>query len=228
MKIKDLPLDQRPREKAISNGIDTLSDQELLMVILGYGTKKQDVSKIANQILKVSEGLVHFPNLSMERLMEIEGIKLARAVTLSAILELSKRIYRAKAKNLNVIENPKTLTDWLIQEIGPALQEQFMVVYLNVRQEILHHEILFKGTLDRSLVHPREIFKKALENNAAAMIVVHNHPAGSLVPSSADLAVTEKLIKTSRMMEIVFLDHIIVTRNGYTSILNRFKSDKDR
>ncbi len=224
MKIKDLPSQQRPREKALANGIESLSDQELLMVILGYGTKKQDITQMAQKLIKLSNGLVNFPDMTMEKLMQIEGIKLARAVTLTAILELSKRIYRAKAHNKSVIDNPKTLTDWLIQEIGPSMQELFMVVYLNVRHEIIHHEILFKGTLDRSLVHPREIFKKALEHNAAAMIVVHNHPAGSLVPSPADLAVTEKLIETSKLMEIVFLDHIIVTRNGYTSLLNRFRN----
>lgn len=224
MKIKDLPIQQRPREKAIASGIFSLSDHELLMVILGYGTKKQDVSKIAQKLLTISNGLQDFPNLTIDQLMEIEGIKMARAVTLSAILELSKRIYRVKARTLSVIENPKSLTDWLIQEIGPSMQELFLVVYLNVRHEIIHHEVLFKGTLDRSLVHPREIFKKALEHNAAAMIVVHNHPAGSLVPSPADLAVTEKLIESSKMMEITFLDHIIVTRNGYTSLLNRFRN----
>lgn len=209
---------QRPREKAMLYGIQTLSDQELLMLVLRHGNKTQDVSSIAQNVLLESNGLSKLNMMDMQDLMRIPGIKKAKALEVLAILELSKRVMRAENVNINVISHPEKLVKWLQAEIGGLMQECFLVVFLNVQHVMIHYEIIFKGTLDRSLIHPREIFNLAVKHHAAKFIAVHNHPGGSLVPSPVDIEVTKLLIEAGQLMQIELLDHLIVTKLGFTSI----------
>lgn len=216
-----MPLDLRPREKALMIGVDKLSDHELLMLVLRHGNAQMPVSQIAHNVLIKSQNLRLLSSMSLDDLMKIDGIKKAKALEIKAILELSKRIGRSQIQNLNVMENSKSVIHWLQNEIGHESQECFLVIYLNVANHIIHYEIVFKGTLDRSLVHPREIFNVAIKHSASSIIAVHNHPAGTLVPSDMDLVVTNSLVDAGRLLGINVLDHVIVTKSGYHSILHQ-------
>lgn len=222
MRIKELPVNIRPREKASLYGVDSLTDHELLMLILRHGNKQSTVHDIAHQVLIRSDGLSALGFMSQEDFMMIPGIKQAKALELMAVLELSKRMGRASTKNLSVMENSKGIVNWLQHEIGYEKQECFLVILLNVAQHIIAHEIIFKGTLDRSLVHPREIFNLAVKHHAASFIAVHNHPAGTLIASDMDIIVTQSLQEAGKMMGIPLIDHLIVTKSGYLSILHQF------
>lgn len=221
MRIKELPLDLRPREKAVMIGVNKLSDHELLMLVLRHGNAQMPVSQIAHNVLIKTQNLRYLSSMSLEELMRIDGIKKAKALEIQAILELSKRVGRSQVQNLNVLENSNSVINWLQKEIGLEKQECFLVLYLNVANEIIHYEVIFKGTLDRSLVHPREIFNVAIKHSASSIIAVHNHPAGTLVPSDMDLVVTNALVEAGKILGISLLDHLIVTQSGYHSILHQ-------
>ncbi len=221
--IKELPLNIRPREKAMLNGIDSLSDLELLVLIIRHGNAKQSAFEIAHNLLIKSDGLSNLYKLSDNELKQIPGIKMAKALELQAILELSKRIASKNLNNTNILNMLEDVYNWCQKEIAYLNQECFMAIFLNTRNEIITHKILFKGTLDRSLIHPREIFNQALYYASAKIICVHNHPGGSLVPSLADIEVTKKLIDVSRLVGIELIDHVIVSKNGYESIFKFLK-----
>ena len=222
MKIKDLPLQNRPREKAIELGISSLSNHELMMLILRHGNRTSTVSEIATNLLMVCEPLYNLQSMTVADLMKVSGIKHAKALELSAILELSKRLAKSNADSVNVINNPDAVAKWCQNEIGHLKQECFLVIYLNTAGRIISHEIVFKGTLDKSLIHPREIFHGAIKRSAASIIVVHNHPGGTLFPSEMDLIVTRRLIEASQLVQIPLVDHLIVTQSGFVSIMEDF------
>lgn len=215
-----MPIEMRPREKAIQFGIESLSDHELVMLVLRHGNSRQTVSDIATNLLLECRNLSELAELSITDLKKISGIKNAKALEISAILELSKRISKAVAMDTIVVNHPQILAKWCQKEIGHLKQECFLVIYLNAAGKIVHHEIIFKGTLDKSLVHPREIFVGALKSNASSFIAVHNHPAGSLIPSEMDILVTKKLIEIANMVQIPLIDHLIVTSHDYYSIMS--------
>lgn len=220
MKIKEMNVVSRPREKAILYGIDKLSDHELLMLVLRHGNRQQDVSVIAANLLQASHGLSRLNLMDINDFMRIDGIKQAKALELMAILELSKRVLRAQSLSSPTIAEPQALVRWFQYEIGMNMQECFMVVFLDIHNQITTYEIIFKGTLDRSLIHPREIFNLAVKHRASSFIAVHNHPGGSLKPSAMDIEVTQVLLEAGEMMQIRMLDHIIVTKNGFSSIFS--------
>ena len=138
---------------------------------------------------------------------------------------MTRRVLRSDLPNTNIVERPDVLVDWLKSEIGNKNQEHFLVVYLNTQNQILACKTLFIGTLDRSIIHPREIFKEAVENSASRLIAVHNHPGGSLKASDQDLEVTQMLMETGSMMGIPLLDHLIITNQGYCSLRQKMIVD---
>jgi DNA repair protein RadC len=221
MRIKELPIELRPREKALTLGVDKLSDHELLMLVLRHGNSQMSVSQIAHNVLIKSSNLKKLGEMTLEELMSIDGIKLAKALEVKAILELSKRVGRAEVHNLNVMENSSSVIEWLQTEIGHENQECFLVIYLSVANKVINYEIIFKGTLDRSLVHPREIFNRAIKYSANSIIAVHNHPGGTLVPSEMDIVVTNALVDAGKLLGISVIDHLIITREGFYSILHQ-------
>lgn len=220
MRLKEVPVDLRPREKAMRIGVNKLSDHELIMLVLRHGNAVMSVSQIAHNLLIKTENLKKLESMSIEELMGIEGIKMAKALEIKAILELSKRVSRAQVVYMNVMENSNSVISWLQKEIGHKNQECFLVLFLNVANQIIHYDIIFKGTLDRSLVHPREIFNEAIKVSANTIIAVHNHPGGTLIPSEMDYVVTKALIEAGQLVGIELVDHLIVTKNGYHSIMS--------
>lgn len=209
---------ERPREKLVRYGVSSLSDTELIALVLKTGTKHIPVLDLAQTILDEAKDILGLSLLEYDQLIKLPGIKQAKACELSAIGELSRRMAKAQSIKVDVVDQPQRLIHWLRHEIGALDQENFLVVFLNTKNHVIGHRILFTGGLDRSIVHPREIYKHALAYSAARIIVVHNHPSGDTTPSQNDLHVTEVLEEAGMTMGIPLLDHIIISKTGYTSL----------
>lgn len=212
VKIHDLEKQDRPREKLISNGEKNLSDIELLQVIIGSGVQGADVTKISKQIKKLLDLTSYGPTLS--QLSEIKGVSDATATKLVALFELAGR------KHITDI-TVRTPEDIVVQvpELRTAKQEHLVVLTLDGANRLIQKRIISIGTLNSSLVHPREVFADAITDRAASIIVIHNHPSGTLQPSEADTEITKRLQQSGKLLGISLLDHIVITKNDYTSIL---------
>ncbi len=211
--IKDLPEHDRPREKLLRKGAAALSDQELLAVLLGKGTRDMDVMKLASKLAKVidEKGL----GVRADDLREFDGVGDAKATLLLAAIEFARR--RIKPEGAKI----ETSADLLphVRHYADRKQEHFLCASINGANEILNIRVVSIGLIDRTPVHPREVFADALTDRASAVIVAHNHPAGSLDPSPSDEEVTKQLKAAGEVMGIALLDHIIFNRNGYFSFL---------
>ena len=206
----------RPREKALRFGLSSLSDVELLAILLQSGNKKHSVLDLAEKVLELSKGLSCLFDIHLKDLMEIDGIKEVKALQVLAGVELSKRALRAESYR-TVIRNPQDVLTWFSLEFGFLKQEHFVVVFLDTKGQILSHDILFVGTLNESCVHPRDIFRQAVLHNANSILLVHNHPSGNVNPSQADISCTRQIKAVSDTMGIRLMDHIIVGRNQWFS-----------
>ncbi len=209
----------RPREKALSLGLQSLSDVELLAIVLRSGYKGKSVIALSEEILN-KYSMSELSNISVDELTKIKGIKLAKALDLLACFELSKRSNLAISKKKNVISNPDSLHSFIKSEIGTLENEHFLVVCLNTKNAIIDYKILFIGTVDMAVVHPRDIFKFAIENNATSIICAHNHPSFDTTPSKQDLKITKILQETGDLVGIRLIDHLIVGGNKIYSILS--------
>ena len=210
MKIKDLPKVERPREKLISKGPENLKDEELLAILLRTGREGKNVLDLAKQILnKYSKK--RLLQMKYDDLIKIKGINSGKATTILASQELVKRALKVRDETLPVIQSTK---DVLAQAVymRDKSREHLMAIYLNARNEMVYKKPMFVGTLNANLVHPREIFQEALKQNAASVILVHNHPSGDSEPSQDDLEITKRIIEAGKIMGIDVLDHIIITK----------------
>ena len=220
MKIKDLPKSDRPREKLIAKGAENLKDSELLAILLRTGTIGKNVIEIASQILsKYSKK--RLLQMTYTDLSKISGIDSAKATTLLAAFELSKRALEVNDTNLPVISDAKDAVAQL-SDMRDLKKEHFVVLYLNAKNQLVHKETISMGTLNANLVHPREVFEPALKYSAAQIIAAHNHPSGDPKPSEDDLEVTKRLTDAGKMMGIEVMDHVIVSKNSHFS----FKEEK--
>ena len=216
MKIKELEFEQRPREKALRNGLDSLSDLELVALILQSGNRKRNAFEIANDVLKQTDNLKTIFDSNANTLMKIQGIHKAKSLQLLAGIELAKRSLRAQAYE-RTIRIPDDAANWFKIEFGTRKQENFVAVYLDTKGHIITHRVLFMGTLNTSSVHPREIFKYAFEVNAYSVLCLHNHPSGDPSPSNSDVEFTHRLEEISSLMGVPLVDHIIVGHNSWFS-----------
>ncbi len=218
MKVKEMTAKERPREKAIQYGVSTLSNRELIAILLRSGSKQQSALELADELLNVYGGLGELSNASMAGLMEKKGIKEVKAIQLLACFELSKRITREQMPETFNIDHPKKVLDWLNQHIGFCRQEHFLVLFLNIKNSILGCKALYIGTTSGAKVEPKEVFQEAIQRGCQRIICVHNHPSGDVTPSHADIMVTRSLQTIGNMVGIELLDHIIVGKNNYTSL----------
>jgi len=211
MKIKDIPKTERPREKLITKGPENLKDEELLAILLGTGVEGKSILEIAKQILR-KYSKKRLLKMKYEELSKIKGIGPAKACIILASQELVKRALKIQDSGLPIVQS---VNDVVLQVgyIRDKSREHFIAIYLNARNELIFRKHIFIGTLNASLVHPREIFKEALEHNAASIILVHNHPSGDPEPSEDDLEITKRIIEAGKIMGIDILDHIIITKN---------------
>ncbi|MBL4934013.1 RadC family protein [Clostridium paridis] len=219
LRITDLPVNERPEEKLFLYGAETLSNVELLALILRCGTKNESVMDLSSNVLKRVNGLNGIISAGIDDFLKINGIKKAKASRLMALCELSKRINSHKGiKDEIRIKEPKIVADLFMNEMSKLSQEVLKLVMLNTKNNIISIKEVFKGTLNSSIVHPREVFSEALKNNAASIIICHNHPSGDPTPSKEDINITLRLKECSKIMGIDLLDHIIIGNNTYVSL----------
>ena len=209
--IKGIPEFDRPREKMERKGPAALSNLELLAVLLGSGIRGKGVFEVARDILQVTEGKADL--ISLEALRGIEGVGLAKASQIMAAIEFAKRLLVRDDVKITSVNDALALTD----ELKDKKQEYFLTLTLDGASRLIQKRMVFMGTLNKSIVHPREIFADAVSDRAAGIIFVHNHPSGNTEPSEEDFAITERLLDAAKIMGIDVIDHIIVGRNGYFS-----------
>ena len=221
LKIKDVFEADRPRERLIRQGADSLSNQELLAIILRTGTKEESVLMLANRILFEFEKLHALKHATLEELTKIKGVGEAKAVQLLATIELSKRLAKKEHDARYAIRSPEDAAKLLIPEMSSLQQEHFVTLFLNTKNQVLHKQTIFIGSLNASIVHPREIYREAVKRSAACIICAHNHPSGSTAPSSEDIDVTARLKEAGDIIGIELVDHLIIGDHSFLSLKER-------
>lgn len=219
MKIKEIPISERPREKLIKKGASSLSSSELLAIILGEGVKNVNANELAFELLKEVRDMKNFVNLSYLELTKIKGIGPVKAAKILATVELGKRIFLESDKENIKLVNSKDIYNFCKSFFYGLKQECFYCIYLDSKKRLLSSKLLFKGTMTKSSVHPREIFKEAYKINASYIICVHNHPSGVVSPSPKDIEFTNYLIKLGMLHGVLIYDHLIVSENNYYNFL---------
>lgn len=209
-----------PREKALEYGISSLSNNELLALVIKSAYKDTSVFELADNILKVANGFNNLLSLSYEELISIKGIKTAKALEILAILEISKRLTKIDTISEKQLLNPKAIVEWLRFNVGYSIQEEFFAIYINARGTIIKSEVMYKGSKNSSIVGVDEILRKAIILKASAIVVAHNHPSDDVSPSPNDLDITNKLYNASNMIGIPLLDHLIIGKSNYFSFKN--------
>jgi len=219
--IKDLPQEERPRERLIKNGSEALSNAELLAIILRTGAKQQSAVNLAKSILKQTDGIKHLNDISINELTKISGIGPSKAVQIIASIELGKRVSQSlilQEDEIQMVATPKDCFILLGNEMKYLKQEHFVVLSLDVKQRLIAKDTVFVGALNMSLVHPREVFRAAVKRMADSIICVHNHPSGNVEPSPPDIMMTKQLVEASLTMDIPILDHVIIGGDDYSSL----------
>lgn len=222
--IKEMPLEERPRERLIAYGTKALSNEELLAILLRTGYHEQSVIELSKHVIYHLESIEDLKKITYQELLNIKGIKSAKASTILAAIELGNRLSSFKREKRARITTPLDVYHLLYQELSHLEQENFIVIFLNTKSEIIKKETIYIGTINQMMIHPREIYKKALLYAASAMIFVHNHPSGDSNPSQADERATTHLQKTSEVMGIDLIDHIIIGHHEFYSIKAKSKT----
>lgn len=218
MLIKDFPKDERPRERFIKHGPESLSNQELLAILLRTGTKAESVLQLAQRLIKEFEGLRMLKDATLEELTQIKGIGEAKAIQILAAVELGRRINNLTNEERYSIRSPEDGANYVMEEMRFLNQEHFVCLYLNTKNQVIHKQTVFIGSLNASIVHPREVFREAFRRSAASIICIHNHPSGDPTPSREDIEVTRRLKECGRMIGIEILDHIIIGDKRFVSL----------
>lgn len=218
--VKDLPEAERPREKLLTRGAKALSNAELLAILLRTGTKEDSVMRVAEKLLIAykSKGLSGISNLSPKEFSKVKGIGTVKAITVIAALELGMRLAEEPARQRIVIRSPKDVADYVMAHLRYENKEHFITMLLNTKNCVLATPVVSIGSLNASIVHPREVFTEAIKYSAAAMILVHNHPSGDPTPSKEDILITKKLVQAGEIMDISVLDHVIIGDSKYISV----------
>ncbi len=209
--------EELPREKLKKHGCEILTNYELLAILLGTGTQKENVVELSKR-LTLKYNLKELSSLGISKLSKEMGIGEVKSCQLVSCFELSRRMLSFNAKEKQIVRSSDDVASTLIPHMSVLEKETFVAIYLNTRRRILKQETIFVGTLNESVVHAREIFKRAIEIKAAAIIIAHNHPSGDPTPSDADITVTKELIESGRIIGIEILDHIIIGDNCYWSL----------
>ena len=215
MKIKDLPEQNRPRERFLKFGAESLSDAELFAILLRTGTKQENIIEVSNRLI-AEYGLDKLFDCSLKELEQINGIGPAKAMQILTIAEIMKRKSQLTNK-ITKIKCAKDVYTYFYDKLKDEKQEYFYVLMLNTQHNIIKEQLISKGVLDASIIHPREIFKPAIKNSSSKIIIVHNHPSGNPNPSEEDLDITNKLVEAGNQLDIKVLDHVIVAKDGYWS-----------
>lgn len=218
MNFKNIPEEEKPRERLLKYGVKNLSNEELLAIILKTGSKKYNVKEVSNNILCSVKNIRDLKNLRINSLIDIDGVGKVKAIELIAAIELGRRVYEENDYNeLISLNNSNAIIKYFNNLFKNKKQEYFYVVYLDSKNKFIDKKLLFKGILNKSLVHPRDIFKEAYLLSACNFICIHNHPSGDATPSSEDINITNNLKQLGIIHGISLLDHIIIGKNNYYS-----------
>lgn len=216
--IKDLPLSERPREKLYSHGVEALSNAELLAILIRTGHKEDTAIDVARRILSMDDrGIAFLADTTIQELTEIKGIGNCKAAQILAAIEIGKRLNKIGTHDRVKITSPGILADLMMDEMRYLNKEHFKIAILDTKNQILTIENISVGTLNASIVHPRDVFKIAIKRNANSIILIHNHPSGDTSPSNEDINITNRLIDAGNLIGIKVLDHIIIGDNKYLS-----------
>lgn len=218
MRVKDMAEEEKPREKMAKEGVGALSSAELLAIVLSVGTKKEEVFSMSNRLLReYGEKGIAYQKDPVVIAKDLD-IPLVKACQIVACFELGRRFYQKKPGGSIVIRTAKQAFEHL-KDMGNLNKEQFRGLYLNAHYQLIHDEVISIGTLDASLVNAREVFRPALEYSAAAIIIAHNHPSGVIKATKADIEITNKLIEAGNILDIEVLDHLIIGKGKFSSII---------
>ena len=217
-KMKELPVSDRPYERLVTKGVNYLSNEELLSILIKSGTKNVSAKVVATNVLKEVKTIQELSKINLEKLLSINGIGISKACNILAAIELGRRV-NIKIDNINNVKitNSKIVYNYYKEIIGDSDQEQFYCLYLDNGKKVKKEKLLFIGTTNYSLVHPREVFKEAYLVSASGIICIHNHPSGNTLPSKEDFDITDKLVKIGNIMGIKIIDHVIISKNNYYS-----------
>lgn len=214
--IDFLPKEEQPREKAIRSGLHTLSENELLALLLRTGSKQETVLSLANKVITEIKGFQNLPTITYYDLVKIKGIKESKAITVLAAVEIAKRLQKS-THDKYTMKTPKDIYHFLRNRFLFEGQEKVMVLCLNNKLELIKEKIVYVGSSDMSFISGKEILKEALISGSTRIVVVHNHPSGDPNPSTEDIAVTEKIRNMSKELDIEMIDHIIIGENCFYS-----------
>ncbi len=216
--IKDVPIEDRPRERMLKNGSAALSNPELLAILLRTGTVAESAIHLANRVIRESGGLRELMTMTTDELMQIKGIGKAKALQIKAGLELAKRISKASFGERVIIRTPEDVSLFLMEDMRYEQKEKFVTIFLNTKNHVIGHEVLSIGSLNSTIVHPREVFRAAIQRCSSAIICVHNHPSGDPTPSRDDIDMTRRLQEAGGIVGIDVLDHVIIGDASFTSL----------
>jgi DNA repair protein RadC len=219
--MKDLPAEQRPREKLLAHGAVALADAELLALLLRTGYKGRGVVALAGDVIQACGGMAGLLNTEPDKLKAIKGVGPAKRAELLAVMELARRALSQQLKAAPVFDAPGRVKDFLAMQLGGRPQEVFVVLFLDGQHRLLHTEEMFFGTLTQTSVYPREVVRLALRHNAGAVVLAHNHPSGVAEPSRADEFLTQTLKSALRLIDVQVLDHLIVGQGQVVSLAER-------
>lgn len=217
--MKEIPDMERPYEKCESRGAESLSDAELLAVLLRTGTRGENALELSKRILYHTgdHGILSIHQFSRERLMQIKGVGRVKAIQISCISELAKRLARTSAQDLLSFQNPDTIAKYYMEDLRHEKQEHMKLLMLNTKSKLIGETEISKGTVNASLITPRELFIEALQKNAVSIIIMHNHPSGDPTPSREDQLTTRRIEEAGALIGIDLLDHIIIGNNCFIS-----------
>lgn len=218
LKIKDLQQEDKPRERLKSYGADRLTNRELLAIIINSGSKQFSSIDCANQVLKLVNQLRDLRHLTLPELLSVNGIGEKKALTILAVIELAKRMHSNTVLDKIEINEPQDVADYLMEKLRYLKQEHFVALLLNTKNQIIHEQSIFIGSLNMSIVHPRDLLREAVKHSAASIVIAHNHPSGNPTPSLEDIKTTKRLLYCCDLMGIDLLDHIIIGDGEFISL----------
>lgn len=215
--VKDLPTEGKPRERLIKQGPEALSLRELLSVILNTGTTKEGVLEMADRIIRDYGEKSILAEKDADKLSREMNIPIVKACQIVAVGELGRRVYEKNQSGFSTVRNAKDAYDYL-QDMRNLPKEHLRGLYLNSHNRIIRDEVISIGTINSNMIHPREVFRPAIESNAAAVVLAHNHPSGEVTPSEEDIEITKQLVQAGKILGISLLDHVVITKDSFASI----------
>ncbi|KEQ22580.1 RadC family protein [Paenibacillus tyrfis] len=218
MTLRDVPSEDRPRERMMLYGAQALSNAELLAILLRTGTYQESAVHVAQRLLLECGGLRMLTDMSMEQLTEIKGIGEAKALQIQAGIELGRRLARSTMNETVTIRSPQDVAALLMEDLRYLQKEHFVCLFLNTKNHVIGQETLSMGSLNASIVHPREVFRAAIKRSSASIVCAHNHPSGDPTPSPEDVEISKRLVQAGEIVGIDVLDHIVIGDKRYVSL----------